>query len=198
MIIYSHRGKHEKQVAPDNSLASIRMAGDLGYGMELDVRWASDNGVIVASHDPMPFSVKRQLTFYPFHRVCTAINLKDRDLLPEFKKVVPPEDLLYGSFVFDFELCGAEHEIGDWKEAGYPIARRYSDRGEEPSGSYDFVWFDEMDETGSLLATKYDPGQCIYVSPELHGRPIEEARVDVPWFGVCTDQAEWWMQNQSN
>jgi len=194
MIIYSHRGKHEQQKHPNNSSQAMKHAGELGYGMELDVRWALDNGVIVVSHDPTWLRLDLELIYYPLDQVPSAINVKDRGLLYEFKRLFPPAKLAPNSFVFDFELHGAGDEVEKWLEAGYRVAKRYSDHGEEPEGSIDLVWFDEMDETGSLLHTKFDPAQCIYVSPELHGRPIEEARVRIPWFGVCTDEPEWWTE----
>lgn len=193
MILYSHRGKHEQQKHPDNSSQAMKHAGGLGYGMELDIRWALDNGVIIVSHDPARLEYELEAIHYPLDQIPTAINVKDRDLLHEFRRLFPPERLAPASFVFDFELHGASNEVDQWRKAGYRVAKRYSDRGEVPEGDIDFVWFDEMDETGSLLHTRFDPAQCIYTSPELHGRPIEEARVRIPWFGVCTDRPEWWM-----
>lgn len=167
------------------------MALNGNLGIECDLR-KSDEGLII-SHDPVEYSEDIDIKNYIdiFNSGFVALNIKESGLLEDFKAVIPH----FNGFVFDFELCGATDEIESWSNAGYKIAKRYSDRGEYPSGDFDYIWVDEMDESGSLLLSVIDPDISIYVSPELHGRPISEARVNMPWFAVCTDNPQWWLDN---
>ena len=48
---YAHRGLHDKEDAPENSMLAFERAVEKGYGIELDVRMTGDNQLVVM-HDP--------------------------------------------------------------------------------------------------------------------------------------------------
>ncbi len=48
---YAHRGLHDKEDAPENSMLAFERAVEKGYGIELDVRMTGDNQLVIM-HDP--------------------------------------------------------------------------------------------------------------------------------------------------
>lgn len=49
-ILYAHRGLHNNETAPENSMKAFSMAVDAGYGIELDVQLTKDK-IPVVFHD---------------------------------------------------------------------------------------------------------------------------------------------------
>ena len=152
-------------------------------GLEIDLRRARDTGQLVLSHDPTNYrwTICAERAFKYF-KAFIALNIKESGLLEDFHKIAPT----FNGFVFDFELCNASSEIDDWLNAGYKVAKRFSDRGETPSGYCDYIWVDEMDKTGSLDLSNVDLSKCVYVSPELHGRDRNNRRTE-EFFAICSD-----------
>lgn len=48
---YAHRGLHDNETVPENSMAAFRRAIDAGYGIELDV-YLTNGGKLIVHHDP--------------------------------------------------------------------------------------------------------------------------------------------------
>lgn len=195
-MILAHRGNVAGKSLFENQIDYLLDAAQLGYGLETDLIRAKDNGRLIISHDPFDYEpeMDAELVLKELGSTFIALNVKAPGLCEDLKKVCPE----FNGFVFDFELCcpDPEAEIREYRAAGYKIARRYSDRGEFPLGFYDYIWFDEMDQTGSLDSRKIDLSKTIYVSPELHGRDILEARID-QFLGVCTDYCDFYMRDDS-
>jgi hypothetical protein len=191
MFVIAHRGNLKGKAHSENNIFQLRQAVARGFGVELDVRRAEDTNALIISHEPSIYraEISAALVLKRLGNAFIALNIKQSGLLQDLYQIKPE----LNGFVFDFELCckDSEQEIGAYTEVGYKIARRYSDRGESPAGKCDYIWFDEMDNTGSLNINVIDVSKTIYVSPELHGRNIETHRIEGFW-GVCTDYCDFY------
>lgn len=192
-LILAHRGNTAGKTMLENNFDYLLDAADFGCGVETDLRRATDTGELIISHDPAKydFDLDARRILAELQDTFIALNIKEPGLCQDLFRIKP----YLNGFVFDFELCcsNPEIEILEYQAAGYKIARRYSDRGEFPRGESDFVWFDEMDQSGSLDIQQIDLSKTIYVSPELHGRSVLESRSD-EFFGICTDYCDFYLE----
>lgn len=170
----------------ENTLAYLKNAVNNGYGIETDLRCASDCDKLIISHDPAPYSIHNDANHIlnNIGNTFIALNIKESGLVVRLHEILPK----LNGFVFDFELwCDQpENEIEQYLNFNYKIARRYSEKERIITGYYDYIWLDEMFETNILDTSNIDLTQTIYVSPELHGRDREQARTD-DFFAICTD-----------
>jgi len=192
MLKIAHKGNiNGPDPSRENTLEYLIGASEAGYGIELDLRKATDSTDLIVSHNPTCYSKNNDARriLNALEHAFIAINIKGDGLLPLLEDIKPR----FNGFVFDFELwcINPDYEIHKYMKSGYKIARRYSDRGEFPSRGkkYDYIWFDEMDSTGSLNHRKVDLSKTIYVSPELHGRDINDQRSE-NFFAICTDYCD--------
>lgn len=191
MLTIAHRGNLIGKTNQENQLLYLLKAVKAGFGVETDLLRAPC-GRLIISHDPADWTslndAELVLKNLMLNDAFIALNVKQENLLEDLLKIMNPKD--FKGFVFDFELCCSdpEKEIQQYKEAGFKIARRISDRGERITGECDYIWLDEMDSTYSvsIFNNDLDPHKIVYVSPELHGRPVEERRKDID-SAICTD-----------
>ncbi len=133
-------------------------------------------------------------TLFILHRVTKAINIKE---VGREEKAVKLLQYHPKTFVFDFELCGADPEA--YKKL--TRAARVSDRRDEqvPQFEAPIIWIDEF----NWWVVKKDvirlPGKKVYwVSPELHMPNMSLALIKERWHeavywevdGICTDYPE--------
>ncbi len=211
MIVLAHRGNVEGPDRPrENSLGQVGEALACGFGLETDVRYAEGQGFYL-SHDPMPPSVDSLLAAHAAlwrrHPAATiALNIKElgqeRALLDALNALGVASQV----FLFDMELveprAGETARLLRRFNAAVRLAARVSDRGEPVERALGIeaatvIWLDEFDgpwATAGTLRSLKAAGKTVYaVSPELHGRPLEEAerrwREFARWGvdGICTD-----------
>jgi glycerophosphoryl diester phosphodiesterase len=198
MITIAHRGNVFGKTDKENQLLYLMKAVRAGFGVETDVLRAPC-GRLIVSHDPAEWTplndaqlVLRNLLMNDAY---IALNVKEEGLIEDLIKIFDPSKMR--GFAFDFELCCSkpEDEMVKYAEAGFEVAARYSDRGERPSTFAEYIWLDEMDKSGSLdlshegigwAGFRQECDRIIYVSPELHGRPVSERRTE-KFHGICTD-----------
>ena len=201
MLTIAHRGNIFGKSDKENQLLYLLKAVRAGFGVETDLLRAPC-GRLIISHDPVEWTslndAQLVLKNLVLNDAFIALNIKEEGLLEDLLKFFNPSAMK--GFVFDFELCcsdrrAAENEMFEYMEVGFEVASRYSDRNERPSTGTDYIWLDEMDQSGSLELTpkglgwagfKHHLDRIIYVSPELHGRPVSERRSE-EFFGICTD-----------
>jgi len=191
-MLIAHRGNIAGRSSRENALPYLLRAIEMGYGVEIDIRKASDCDKIIISHDPVPWNSNNDAysILESLGNAFIALNIKESGLFPFLEKFYRQVTHGFNGFVFDFELCcnNPEYAISLYQRNGFPIARRYSDRGEFPNGDCDYIWLDEMNKTGSLDLNRSDIelSKVVYVSPELHNRDLKEARKE-NFFAICTD-----------
>ena len=194
MITIAHRGNLFGKTKDENQLLYLMKAVNAGFGIETDIRRAPC-GQLIISHDSVEWTpindAQLVLKNLILNDAFIALNIKEEGILEDLLKIVKPREMR--GFVFDFELCceAPIAEMWRYSDAGFKLAERVSDRGERPSHYFgvdgsEYLWLDEMDETGDLDLSDYDLDKIIYVSPELHGRPVEERRTE-KFHGICTD-----------
>ena len=163
----------------------------LGFGIETDILRAPC-GRLIINHDKVDWTplndAELVLKNLMLVNAYIALNIKEEGILEDLLKIMDPKDMK--GFAFDFELCceDPETEMESYHQAGFKIAERFSDRGERPSNNYDYIWLDEMDKTSSIsiIMNFIDIRKVVYVSPELHGRPLGGQRRE-NFYGICTD-----------
>jgi glycerophosphoryl diester phosphodiesterase len=211
MIVLAHRGNIDGPApARENSLELIGAALSRGYGLETDVRYAPGKGFYV-SHDAAEPAADALLAAHcalwrRHPGAAIALNIKElgqeRALLEALNSLRVVQQL----FLFDMELiepdAGQTARLYRRYDAAVPLAARVSDRGEPVERALGIevasvVWLDEFDgpwATAETVARLKAAGRTVYaVSPELHGRPLDEAKARWRDFarwgvdGVCTD-----------
>lgn len=191
MLKIAHRGNLFGKTDQENHILYLLKAVEAGFGVETDILRAPC-GRLIISHDPIEWTPTNDAALVLKNLIernaFIALNIKEEGLLEDLLKIVDPSE--FKGFVFDFELCCSdpENEIKQYQRADFKIARRISDRGEKITGPCDYIWMDEMDSTNSISIFMNDlnPHKIVYVSPELHGRPVEERRKDIH-SAICTD-----------
>jgi len=178
MKILAHRG-YWKVDTEKNRLVAFERAFALGFGIETDIRDASQG--IVVSHDRPTggeMSLDHLLAIaasYAIPSRCTlALNIKSdgiADLLEPSLARYPALDV----FVFDMSVP----DMRSYILRGTPVFTRISDAEREPvwiedsSGiwldAFESEWYSEHEIERCLMM---DKRVCI-VSPELHRRPYE-------------------------
>jgi glycerophosphoryl diester phosphodiesterase len=211
VIVLAHRGNvRGPERGRENSLALIDEALSLGFGLETDVRHASGHGFYV-SHDPaVPGGgalLRAHAELWRRHpQAMVALNVKELGqeaaLVAELRAMGVAQQL----FLFDMELieprAGETARLYRRLDPAVALAARVSDRCEPPERALGIevagvAWLDEFDgpwATGDTVRTLKDAGKTVYaVSPELHGRSLDDARTRwrdyARWGvdGICTD-----------
>lgn len=214
MIVLAHRG-NLRGPAPgrENSLELIGAALSRGFGLETDVRHSAAQGFYV-SHDVAAVSGTSLLgahcEFWRRHPGATvALNIKELGQEKPLLEALRAMQVTKQVFLFDMELiekrAGATARLYRSLDPSVAIAARVSDRGEPVERALGIeaagvVWLDEFDgpwATGDTVRSLKNAGKIVHaVSPELHGRPVEEARARWRDFahwgvdGICTDWPE--------
>ena len=191
--IFAHRGMWSSST-DQNSRDSINNAFQSGFAVETDIR--DYLGEIVISHDPLVSTLELlRLEMDEFQRF--ALNLKS-DGVFKFLSEAREKLVLSSSFLFD----GSIPQMNLIKKQGLPHALRLSEYEREVPWKSEYLWIDGFNSDWWLTDEKViklmENGNCIFVSPELHGRKHEKA---FDWFSkqrneiglsfsVCTDLPE--------
>ena len=198
--VVAHRGLWGHGSQP-NSAAAILEALGQGLGIETDIR--DHQGRVVISHDPPGGGEPDLTSLLQWHRGASsllALNIKADGLASEIGRQLS----IHGAneaFVFDMSFPQARLLA----LSGIPLATRVSEY--EPvehafAGPYadsQYLWVDcfESDwflSDTALVAALYGR-TAVLVSPEIHGRAVEESwdwvcrmRLLGHRVGVCTDR----------
>ncbi|MEY4961585.1 MAG: hypothetical protein RLZZ249_282 [Actinomycetota bacterium] len=187
--IYAHRGIWANK-ANQNTLDALETAISLGFSVETDIR--DSGGQIVLSHDPAKGHEPRltELLSLP-RRSHLALNVKADGLL----SLGLSKQILDNAFVFD---CSTP-ELVRYESHGIFPALRVSEFERQPPKSNRIFWIDGFNsdwwahESEALMEILDSAREVIFVSPELHGRPIEPAwdwlveHWKNPRVSICTD-----------
>jgi hypothetical protein len=175
MIIYAHRG-YWIEKAEKNSLVAFKRAFNEGFGVELDIRDYNED--LVISHG-VPSASSLQLRdlfqlYSEYDNLPLALNIKAdglQDMLDSLIKQYEIENY----FVFDMSVPEGLRYL----QANMNVFTRQSEYELEPSfyKMASGVWMDQflnnwISKEAIYKHAKYKKNICI-VSPELHGRPIE-------------------------
>lgn len=88
---FAHRGFHNKELKrPENSISAIKMAVELGYGIEMDVQLTKDNQVVVF-HD---YDLKRVCGIDKKVSDCTYEELRTYKLMDSDERIPLLKDVL--------------------------------------------------------------------------------------------------------
>jgi hypothetical protein len=188
--IISHRGLWKSKVE-QNSPQAFRNAAANGFAIETDVR--DHQGELVVSHDVVSsFGSINFLEMDGFTKF--ALNIKEDGLFAHFERVRSKIESS-SSFLFD----GSIPQMYQVRKVGLPHALRLSEFEKEIPWKSQYLWIDGFDSdwwmNSNWILRKLDEFNCIFVSPELHGR---EHRAAFDWFAelkkhkgynfsVCTD-----------
>lgn len=209
--ILAHRGNIDgPDRANENRLARIGEALARGFGLETDVRYAPEKGFYVSHDAARPAAdalLAAHCALWRRHPgAVIALNIKElgqeRALLEALNGLRVVQQL----FLFDMELieplAGETARLYRRYDAAVPLAARVSDRGESVERALGIevasvVWLDEFDgpwASAETVGRLKAAGKAVYaVSPELHGRPLDEAQARWRDFarwgvdGICTD-----------
>jgi glycerophosphoryl diester phosphodiesterase len=211
--ILAHRGNIDGPRADtENSLSSITIALQRGWGLEIDIRRASD-GTFYVSHDARPSTrgceaapVFAAIARHPHATV--AVNIKELGDEADLVTMLERFNIVSQCVVFDMELLemrpGASARAFRRRHPTLRIAARVSDRAESIDRALridvaSVIWLDEFDGpwcTAATIERLQAAGRKIFaVSPELHRRSLASARTRwddfITWGvdGICTDHA---------
>ena len=209
--ILAHRGNVDgPDRANENRLALVGEALARGFGLETDVRYAAGQGFYI-SHDPatpLPESLlAMHCALWRRHPEATiALNVKELGQERALLEALNGLRVVQQVFLFDMELietrAGETARLYRRYDAALSLAARVSDRGEPLERALaievaSVVWLDEFDgpwATAETVGRLKAARKTVYaVSPELHGRPLDEAQARWRDFarwgvdGICTD-----------
>ena len=209
--VLAHRGNLAgRTLRGENSRAAIGAALTRGFGIETDIRRASDGRFYIA-HDPQPAAdealaddVFELLRAYPDRTV--ALNVKEIGYERALLDYLRDQRVLRQVFLFDMELIepvpGEMAERFRLLDRDVRIAARVSDRGESIERALairaaSVIWLDEFERpwaTAADVRRLKQAGRTVYaVSPDLHGSSLERSRARWAQFnawgvdGICTD-----------
>jgi glycerophosphoryl diester phosphodiesterase len=212
-VLLAHRANLQgPDPAHENTLDACAQALELGFGLETDLRRATDGRFYIA-HDPAPHTATNDFAAYSalFRRYpdrVIAMNVKELGYEADLIALEAAGALGDRAFYFDFELLqpaapGAAQRILRTFPGGAetPLAARLSDRGESLEQCLSIpaqvVWADEFDSlwlTEDHVRAVHEAGRQFYaISPELHGFTSDERCHRWKQFGVwgidglCTD-----------
>lgn len=188
--IFAHRGQwlsYDQQ----NTITSFSKAFRNGFSVEADIR--ERMGRLVISHDVPDYNDSLfELELSESTRF--ALNVKEDGLLHHLENS-RNHIITSSSFVFD----GSLPEMYRYKNVGIPHALRLSEYENEIPWKSEYLWIDGFNSDWWIGDPKVlsfvEDYQCIFVSPELHGRDHSRA---FDWFAdlkinhglnlsVCTD-----------
>jgi glycerophosphoryl diester phosphodiesterase len=209
--VLAHRGNLAgPTLRGENSRAAIGAALTRGFGIETDIRRASDGRFYIA-HDPQPAAddaladdVFELLRAYPDRTV--ALNVKEIGYESALLDYLRDQRVLRQVFLFDMELIepvpGEMAERFRSLDRDVRIAARVSDRGESIERALairaaSVIWLDEFERpwaTEADVRRLKQAGRTVHaVSPDLHGSSLERSRARWAQFnawgvdGICTD-----------
>lgn len=209
--VLAHRGNLAgRSLRGENSRAAIGAALTRGFGIETDIRRASDGRFYIA-HDPQPAAddaladdVFELLRAYPDRTV--ALNVKETGYEGALLDYLRDQRVLRQVFLFDMELIepapGQMAERFRSLDRDVRIAARVSDRGEPIERALTIraasvIWLDEFDRawaTEADVRRLKQAGRIVHaVSPDLHGSSLDRSRARWAQFnawgvdGICTD-----------
>jgi len=191
MLILSHRGNGAGPGTLD-----LEECRDKGWGIELDLRFDDQWQCWYFNHDRVGYSSETDAChlLYLTHNCVRAINIKEVGHEEEAVKLLQYH---HRTFVFDFELCGADPKAYE----KLTRAARVSDRRDEQTPQFEapIIWLDEF----NVWATKKDvvrlaSKKVYWVSPELHMSDMPITPIKRRWRdaigwgvdGICTDYPE--------
>jgi glycerophosphoryl diester phosphodiesterase len=210
--ILAHRGNIDgPSRLGENRLPQIESALARGWGLEVDIRRASD-GRFYLSHDRLA-SADDGLAAEAFSAALrqapgatVALNLKELGYERALVRWLRREGVVAQTVLFDMELiephAGETAALFRALDPDVQIAARVSDRGELVDRALEIdaasvIWLDEFE---GPWATEHDvrrlvsAGRRVYaVSPDLHGAPLDRARRRWADFrawqvdAICTD-----------
>jgi len=213
MIVLAHRANHQGiDKTRENTLEAIRYCLEKGWGIETDIRRASD-GRYYISHDPTGITESNRADkffdlFRRFPAATIALNIKELGYESDLVDYLERQKVVRQMFLFDMELledvAGRTAALFRGLSRDVRLAARVSDRGEPVDRalgieSAQVIWLDEFDR---LWATEFDvrrmkaAGKTVYaISPEIHGFSLDEMRRRWRDFsrwgidGICTDHS---------
>lgn len=209
-MILAHRGNSHGPSTRENRRDALAAALRRGWGVEVDLRRTTD-GRFHLSHDPGPGELDQLAApfFADVRRhpgVMVAVNIKECGYEPEMVAFLKEQRVIDRLFLFDMELVepvrGEATRLLRSLEPQLTLAARVSDRDEPVERALavteaSVIWLDEFDgpwATASVVQRLKAAGRVVYaVSPELHGRPLEDAQRRWADFarwgvdGICTD-----------
>lgn len=173
--ILAHRGLWHAAVER-NSEEALQGSLRAGFGVETDIR-DDGRGTLVISHD-MPLGGEPALKMLVDGAAGTglplAINVKADGLAAALG------DTFTGTGIDWFAFDMSVPEMLRYEQAGLPFFTRHSDVEPEPIGYRDAagVWLDAFHSDwfdADVIHRHLDAGKRVAaVSPELHGRPVDD------------------------
>lgn len=196
----AHRGLWWPDPAAQNTPEALDAALAAGHGVEFDLRLDPDRKCLILAHD-LPWgkeyavlpAAEPWLRSLPPDGPPLLVNMKEPGTEARIAKLLLDCDLLRRAWLFDFELCGADHRVAQDVNAEVRCLERASDRQEPPwDGFCDGIWLDQWDSdwvtVGDLAMWKLR-GPVFLVAPDLHGRAFDLGKLE-QWReadGICTD-----------
>ena len=176
--ILAHRGWWQAK-AEQNSELAFRRALEAGYGIETDIR--DHEGRLVISHDPATAgaaaaSSLMELCKSANTKATLALNVKADGLAKAVSDLVGPY-AAQDYFVFDMSVP----DTLPYLAAGLKVFTRRSEfeTGSSLDARATGLWLDSFETnfipTAVVLAALTSTGKIALVSPELHGKPHEDA-----------------------
>lgn len=202
LLPISHRGLWWPNLTKQNTPEALNLALSIGYGVEFDLRRGAD-GKLYLRHDAdlaalpidklLEIEAEPWLASLPPDGPPLLVDLKEAGTEEQIVEMLAAHDLLARSFLFDFELCGADPALARATHSGAQCLERVSDRQEPPSdGLAVGVWLDQWDSdwvnAGDVAIWKMR-GPVFIVGPDLQGRAFDLAKLS-EWRdadGICTD-----------
>jgi hypothetical protein len=172
--IFAHRGFWNHNFKP-NSTESLTHAGQIGFSVETDIR--DYLGDIVIEHDAFVVrddTLKLEEMTELMNKTRFALNVKSDGL--QMKLLGELDSMkLSKSFVFDASLP----QLLQYKNLSIPTGLRLSEYEQALPWSPDVVWVDSFENEWWIddykIEKLIDKFECIFVSPELHGRDYRQA-----------------------
>ena len=176
--ILAHRGCHYMQDFQKNSLTSLLLALEKGFGIETDLR--DYKGDVYISHDPiiephlsLGAFLDSAKNFFPLQS-SLALNIKSDGLSSMICDLLPKVfgDDISSVYFFDASVPDSLSYI----EKGLPVYTRLSEYELFPSFAHlsSGVWVDNFDgsfdQFSAAVSILNQNKNCTLVSPELHGR----------------------------
>ena len=185
MKIFLHRG-YWVDGNKQNSLDAFKKAFDLGYSVELDVKFSDIARTIVVGHDIQDYecTLSEVIALHQsYNDSMLALNIKQDGLASLIKSYQ-----IKSNNFFCFDMSNPEYF--KYKDLDIPLAVRLSDY-ESPIFENNLYWLDSIDsEWWAKKKDSLPKGNLILVAPELHGRTLKnlyEISTEMNFFGICLD-----------
>lgn len=159
--LYAHRGLHDNDGRPENSLAAFKAAKEAGYGVELDVRFTADKQVVVFHDDTLlrMCGDNRRVDACTYEELQQLCLLNSQERIPLFTDVLNElgdtpilcEIKPMRSYI-DTSLCEQAHKILEEHKAQYCM---------ESFNPYSVRWFrkNAPQVVRGILSKRYSRGE---------------------------------------